>query len=736
MTPQRAQTRSPLLSLVFAGSVLLLAACGDEEWRGDGTVAMADRLAELAREVESQSHPYAMSASSRSESLDEPADTPEGRIAARAMEAREAMRSGRPEEAVEELQTLVSDLSNLGSAVSPGLRLAIVESLGLAHMRVWGRENCLAGGLSEPCLFPLEPRDGSAQDHARSAVEIYHLLTDGQPDNLALRWLLNLSHMMVGDYPEGVPEAHLIPPDRAGSEYPLPRFPDVAGALGVDEMGHAGGAIMDDLDRDGDLDLIASSWHLRDQLRLYRNDGPAGFTDITYSAGLRGITGGLNLAQADYDNDGWLDILVLRGAWTSYGEPNSLLRNNGDGTFEDVTEAAGLLAELPTQAGAWGDFDNDGWLDLFVGHESQPDRTIPSQLFRNNGDGTFTEMGAAVGAGVVGFVKAAVWGDVDNDGWQDLYVSRLSQPNVLLRNQGPGPDGLPTFAEITERAGVAEPLASFPSWFWDYDNDGWLDIFVSGYQGTVGDLAAEYLGLPHAGETPRLYRNLGDGRFQDVTVDAAMARVLLTMGSNFGDLDNDGFEDLYLGTGEANLQTIVPNRMFRNDRGQSFQEVTAPGGFGHLGKGHGVAFGDLDRDGDQDVYIGMGGAFEADLARNSLFENPGSSHGWLTLELEGRESNRSAIGARIRVRVATSEGAREFHRVVGGGSSFGANSLLQEVGLGAATRIEFVEVAWPASGRVDRYDGLALNSAYRIVEGSPEAEPLAFTPIQFPAGTP
>jgi hypothetical protein len=717
MTPRRSQIRPALLGLPFAGLLLFLAGCESEEWRGEGTVAMANRLAELAQEIESQSHPYAMSASSRTESLDDAPDTPEGRIAARAMEAREAMRSGRPEDAVVELQDLVSELSTLGSAVSPALRLAIVESLGLAHMRMWGRENCLLDGRSEPCLFPLEPRDGPARDHAESAAEIYRLLTDSQPDNLALRWLLNLSHMMVGDYPEGVPEAHLIPPDLIGNEFPLPRFPDVAGALGVDEMGHAGGAIMDDLDLDGDLDLVASSWHLRDQIRVFRNDGPLGFSDVTVASGLRGITGGLNMAQADYDNDGWLDILVLRGAWTSYGEPNSLLRNNGDGTFEDVTEAAGLLAELPTQAGAWGDFDNDGWLDLFIGNESQPDRSIPSQLFRNNGDGTFTEMAAAVGVDVVGFVKGAAWGDMDNDGWQDLYLSRLSQPNVLLRNLGPGPGG-------------------FPTWFWDYDNDGWLDIFVSGYRGTVGDLAGEYLGLPHGGETPRLYRNLGDGRFQDVTDASAMDRVLLTMGSNFGDLDNDGFEDLYLGTGEANLQTIVPNRMFRNDQGQRFREVTAPGGFGHLGKGHGVAFGDLDRDGDQDVYIAMGGAFEADLARNSLFENPGSSHRWLTLRLEGRDSNRSAIGARIRVRIATPEGGRGVHRVVSGGSSFGANSLLQEIGLGAATEIEFVEVAWPASGRVDRYDGLALDSAYRIREGAPDAEPLEFEPIQFPAGTP
>jgi hypothetical protein len=170
--------------------------------------------------------------------------------------------------------------------------------------------------------------------------------------------------------------------------------------------------------------------------------------------------------------------------------------------------------------------------------------------------------------------------------------------------------------------------------------------------------------------------------------------------------------------------------MFRNGGEAGFREVTASGGFGHLGKGHGIAFGDVDRDGDQDLYVSMGGAFDADVARNVLFRNPGSEGAWLVLRLEGRTSNRSAIGARLRVVVPTPEGTREFHRVVGGGSSFGANSLLQEVGLGSATGPARIEVRWPGGG-TDLFEGVDLYAAYRLLEGEPNPEPLPYEPIQF-----
>src|SRR5262249_28575698 len=165
------------------------------------------------------------------------------------------------------------------------------------------------------------------------------------PQDLSARWLLNLAHMTLGEYPDKVPTQWLIPPKVFASEYDLPRFPDVAGQLGLDVDDLAGGCILDDFDNDGFIDIVASSWGFNGQLRYFHNDGNGRFTERTGEAGLLGLTGGLNIQQTDYNNDGWLDIWILRGAWLGKEGriPNSLLRNNGDGTFTDVTEEAGLL---------------------------------------------------------------------------------------------------------------------------------------------------------------------------------------------------------------------------------------------------------------------------------------------------------------------------------------------------------------------------------------------------------
>ena len=286
-----------------------------------------------------------------------------------------------------------------------------------------------------------------------------------------------------------------------------------------------------------------------------------------------------------------------------------------------------------------------------------------------------------------------------------------------------------SFAEVAEEAAVQKPHFSFPTWFWDYDQDGFLDLFACSYSMErysrfVEDVTAHYLGLPVQTEVPRLYRNRGDGTFEDVTGAVGLDQPLFAMGSNFGDLDNDGFPDMYLGTGEPELQSIIPNRMFRNDHGLRFLDVTTAGGFGHLQKGHGVAFGDIDNDGDQDIYAVLGGAYEGDVYQNSLFLNPGAGHHWITLILEGRKTNRSAIGARIRVRVQSDRGPREIHTTVSTGGSFGSSSLRQEIGLGDATAVDWLEVRWPGSGLVQSFEAVKLNETYRLLEGE-----TALTPV-------
>jgi hypothetical protein len=197
------------------------------------------------------------------------------------------------------------------------------------------------------------------------------------------------------------------------------------------------------------------------------------------------------------------------------------------------------------------------------------------------------------------------------------------------------------------------------------------------------------------------------------------SKVMYTMGSNYGDLDNDGWLDFYVGTGDPDFRSLMPSRLFRNTGGVGFEEVTAPSGLGHLQKGHAVSFADLNNNGYQDIYAVMGGAFEGDVFHNALFRNPGFENHWITLRLEGSETNRSAIGARVRVVTEQNGSKRTIYRTVGSGGSFGASSLQQEIGLGQADSIHAVEVQWPGSNYTQRFTSLEMNHFYRIREGQP-----------------
>jgi hypothetical protein len=306
----------------------------------------------------------------------------------------------------------------------------------------------------------------------------------------------------------------------------------------------------------------------------------------------------------------------------------------------------------------------------------------------------------------------------------------------LWRNDGPTPVGGWRFSNTTARAGVPGVVDSFPALWFDYDNDGWLDLFVASFLGNTEDVAADYLGIPTRADRCKLYRNKGDGTFEDVSRAVGLDRVVLAMGINHGDLDNDGWLDLYLGTGNPDYGTLVPNRMFRNDGGRRFQEVTTAGNFGHLQKGHGIAWGDVDNDGDQDVFEQMGGAYQSDRAYSALYENPHAAAGaaktdWVSLELEGTTANRSAIGARVTVRLQTPSGPRRVHRVVGTGGSFGSSALRVFVGLDDATAITSVDVAWPAAKAGQRtlapesFRGLVPGRHCLLRQGSAAATQLA-----------
>jgi len=713
-----------VLSLVLASS----AACAAPE-QAPSSQRMAERLQQIAHNQNPISNIYLNDLRVEHFSRRQALLSPLARLRTQIVLVRERLRAGQTQAAIDELSALQPAIAHHRIRTQPSLDML----LGIAYTRLGEQVNCLQSHATAACLFPIGPAGVHAdQRGSRTALSYFTAVLEQNPDDLTARWLLNIAYMTLGEYPDQVPSQWLLAPALFASEHDIGHFPDIAPLLGLSLVSLAGGSIMDDFDNDGLLDLVISSWGLADQLRYFRNQGDGTFAEQTRESGLTGLTGGLQLVHADFDNDGWLDFLVLRGAWmgTDGQHPNSLVRNQG-GTFADATAAAGLLSFHPTQTAAWADFDNDGWLDLFIGNETfRADGDIhPSELFHNQGDGTFAEKAAALGLATQGFVKGATWGDFDNDGQVDLYVSRLMGDNFLFRNQGAESAAEPRLVDVASRAGVGQPHNSFPTWFWDFDNDGWLDLFASGYhynpEINAGDVAADYLGLPTSAERARLFRNRGNGTFADVSQTHHLHKVLYTMGCNYVDLDNDGWLDFYAGTGAPSLSSVMPNRMFRNAGGHVFQDVTTAGGFGHLQKGHGVAVGDLDNDGDQDIYAVIGGAYTGDIFQNVLFENPGHGNRWITLLLEGTRANRSAIGARVEVQVETAAGTRSIHRVVSSGASFGASSLQQEIGLGAATAIREIAVIWPGADAVQRFADVALDQAYRVRQGQAALVPFA-----------
>ena len=612
-------------------------------------------------------------------------------------------------------------------------RTKLLMDLAVVYLKVGELDNRLTPDGALICTLPLDASvvDGNTFGSTNAIRYLVDLLQT-EPDNLKARWLLNIANMTLGTYPDEVPGAYLVPREVLEGGYDIGWFNNVAASAGLSAPDTAGGSILEDFDNDGYLDIVTSSWDPSEPMKYLHNDANGRFTDYTARAGLAEQLGGLNIVQADFNSDGWTDIFVMRGAWLNDAGQmrNSLLQNNGDGTFTDVTHRAGLAdPAYPTQTAAWGDYDNDGDVDVYVCNESEGFR-FPSQLFRNNGDGTFSDVASQAGVTNSLYCKGSVWGDYDNDGDLDLYASNLGGDNRLYRNNGDG-----AFTDVAMKLGVQEPYFSFATWFWDYDNDGWLDLFVAGYASDIGNVAASYLGLAaldgSPGAYPRLYRNDGSGRFIDVTEQAGIGRAIPAMGANFGDLDNDGHPDFYLGTGYPSFEALVPNVMFRNDGTGSFTDVTFSGGFGHIQKGHGIAFGDLDRDGDQDILAQIGGAYPGNPFYNALYENPGHGNRWISVRLDGVESNRAGIGARIRVNVETETGTQSVHARVNSGGSFGASALEQEIGLGQAQRIESLVVYWPTSDTFQEFRDLPLDTRYEIREGSGDYKVLNVPPFRF-----
>lgn len=525
-------------------------------------------------------------------------------------------------------------------------------------------------------------------------------------------------------------------------------FTDVTRAAGIDFL-HAGaqakrtsllpedmgsGAAFADIDNDGDLELYVVNipgpfgGEHRNLARnaLYLNRGDSTFTDITQTAGVGDTGYGMGCVFADYDGDGHLDLYV-----TNYG-PNVLYRNNGNGTFTDVTDVAGVGCKLWSTGAAFADTDADGDLDLYVcnyvtydlekleemkAESLQSGKPVPSALnphvfepqdnvfYRNNSDGTFTDVTAELGvAAPGGRSMQAVFSDFDGDNDLDLYVANDTTVNHAYRNDGDG-----TFTDVSDDSWAADFRGSMGVSTGDYDNDGDIDLFMSHW---VDEENALYRNLlkEENGFTTRI-------RFVDESYSAMLAEVSIKQigwGTSLFDYDNDGDLDIFVANGSTFQELRQPevliaqgDALFRNNGDDTFTDVTADAGITELPLrvGRGTTFGDYDNDGDVDIFIVNNHAQPMLLRNNTISMN------WLHVKLHGRGANRNAIGAKIRVKAADAVQMRE---ICAGESYLSSNSYLAEFGLGAATEIEWLEVTWP-NGKTQRIpDKIAINQRIDI----------------------
>jgi hypothetical protein len=464
---------------------------------------------------------------------------------------------------------------------------------------------------------------------------------------------------------------------------------------------------------------------------LYRNNRDGTFTDVTDKAGVAGGREfGMGCAIADYDNDGHQDILV-----TAYGRC-TLYHNNGNGTFTDVTERAGVAAPGWTTSAVWFDYDNDGRLDLFLCSFVQYSvknevfcgdnrlgkrfyciprvfRPTPSLLYHNNGDGTFGQVSAGTDIQrALGKALGVVATDINSDGLMDLFVANDTVQNFLFANRGNG-----KWEEIGLRAEVAfsangTPRSGMGVDAADFDGDGRQDLFVANVDQ----------------EMFSLYRNDGNEFFSDVAARNSIAqatRLLSGWGLKFFDYDNDGLVDLFLANGhpddmiDAYSQQVrykEPLLLFRHD-GKRLTNVSAQAGpaFHKMFPARGLAVGDFDNDGRTDVLVGNNGAAPV-LLRN----NAGESNHWLGLKLQGTSCNRDAVGATI---TWSASGTKRTRFKANGGSYLSSHDMREVLGLGSATKVEWLEIKWPPpSGRVERFTDLTVDRYVTIVEGKGRVE--------------
>jgi tetratricopeptide (TPR) repeat protein len=528
---------------------------------------------------------------------------------------------------------------------------------------------------------------------------------DANPSDERPRSVMFQAANRLGGYPSYVPEAHRMEM-RAGYAKPTVYFEDIAAVVGLDKTSGGRGTAVFDYDNDGWLDILITAAF--GGSTLYHNNGDGTFTDVSVSSGMDKVTNTFAVVAGDYNNDGLTDVFVTRSGF--YAGDGQLFRNNGDGTFTDVTEEAGLRDIWgPAFTASWVDYDGDGLLDLFVANNLGGlfDRKTPNRLFHNNGDGTFTEATEQSGLKTIWPTIGGAWGDYDNDGFMDLFLSNALGRSQLFHNNGDG-----TFTDVSAHAGVTALGFGSPAFFWDYDNDGWMDIgqFIWSDHDDVIHTMRHGQGPP-GGQSMRVYRNNRDGTFSLVSRELGLTECWGTMSGSFGDFNNDGYLDLALGNGSPKLDRLDPMVIFESD-GERFRNTSFAAGLPFTGKSHGVNMADLFGDGRLSILVGAGGAYPGDLLTTSIYCPKTLPGNYLNVRLAGVQSNRSAIGARVSLEA----GGRKQYREVTGGSNFGCLPFEQHFGLAGITKVDAVEIRWP-SGLKQRFQDLPVNHTLQFTEG-------------------
>jgi hypothetical protein len=578
----------------------------------------------------------------------------------------------------------------------------------------------------------------------------------------------------IGDRPQFENVAHQAGIDFANRYYPA--FLNQPLRFGMIRFGPAGITAVD-YDNDGFYDLFIPDGV---ESKLFRNLGDGTFEDVTAKAGLAGLDGVSVALFADYDNDGYKDLFVSRTF-----KRNQLFHNNRDGTFTDVTEKSGLGTECCTTVASWGDYDNDGLLDLYVGRYLDPRKDIPTtfyarngepnQLYHNNGDGTFTNVTVKAGVGDPGLCLGTVFGDYNDDGYPDIYVVNDFGRKTLYRNNRDG-----TFSDVTVATGTLAYGAGMSASMADYDNDGKLDIYSTNIRSEEAWFAewptvlrymtnswkqgvwktdmplywqifrqsgTDFVGVFQqmaSGNT--LLRNKGDGTFEDTTAKSNAAPPGWFWGASFADFDNDGWQDIYEADGwvfgdkgtEIELEFLnnvvshqdvyktgilfdpkhfgrnswhgwEHNRYLRNRGDGTFDEIGRATGTDLVMNARGVAVADFWNRGSLDIAVSSSG-FRHALLRNEI----DAKRNWLEVELVGVKTNRDAVGARISLRA---KGQGQIREVVLGDGYGSQNSLRQHFGLGDAATVDELTVKWPRSGITQVFRGVAPNRIIQITEG-------------------